>query len=140
MKVLRKIKLAFSILFLALVLGCGSESIVFFIVGISATWQDVDDPNHRIELRWSEENEGMESGIFTGREQHDTEDVLNDNLISGMYDGVNVAFTILRRKADPMQEVTYTGTMDTIMIHPDTAQVVRFDLFSEEEGSLILEN
>lgn len=70
------------------------------------------------------ENKNAKRGIFTGREIHATDTLRDNNLISGTFDGENIAFTILRRKIDPDEEITYTGLMETMEVG-DSARVVR---------------
>ena len=137
MKSIKKLKSVISVVFILTILSCGSELVIPFIIGLSATWQDVNDPDHRIEIRPSMENRNAKSGIFTGRELHETDDLRDSNLISGTFEGENIAFTILRRKIDPDEEVTYSGIMQTVE-EGDSARVVRIELTSSE-GPLILE-
>jgi hypothetical protein len=91
-------------------LRCGTETILL-IVAFSANWQFEDDPAHTIEFRQDSENNCMSEGIFTGREFHETNDDLDDNLLAGSFRGDEIEFIIQRRGIG--EEAKFEGYMET---------------------------
>lgn len=118
--------------------GCSSDSGggTTFIPAFNATWA-VDGTNgvYRINLQPNEANQNVESGVFNGDEQHDNDDNLDGNLLSGSFNGLDIVFTIVRDSTDHSKDVQYKGKM--IPISETNHSIIRIDL-SSSEGAIVL--
>lgn len=128
---MHSIKKALVITFLSLIVACGAETVaaIVFIPAFTATWPDANDSEHRLNIQSNDE--GKESGIIFGDEQHDSNADKRGDL-SGKFNGLNIEITIER----PTGNITYTGKM--IPTSDEDHQIIRME-FSSSEDNLILE-
>ena len=118
-----------------LVIGCGPETLaIVFIPAFAATWNVENNLDYRIDLQPDEANKGVHAGVFEGQEEHDTNNDLNENPLSGSFDGLEIEFTIQRPNN---VQVHYSGKM--IPVSDEDHTIVRIELNSSE-GSLVLAN
>ncbi|WP_200979373.1 hypothetical protein [Echinicola sp. 20G] len=130
MRISNFIRIGIFVLFLGLNVSCGVEAVVFIPL-FSATWPDINDEDHFIELRPDSENQNVESGIFAGTEQHfGNQFDLDGNLLSGKFSGYNIEFIIQRGSGD----IKYSG----VFITDDNENIIRIELTSEKGDPLIL--
>lgn len=139
MKTYSLIKKTLVIIIASIILACGAETIaaLVFIPAFAATWPDANDSEHRISLQPEGENLGVESGIFDGDEQHDSDNTRDGNKLEGSFNGLNIEFTI-ERLSNNDQDTTYvqfTGTM--IPSSDEDHTITRINLNSSQE-TLIL--
>ncbi|GAB3659678.1 hypothetical protein GCM10028791_33170 [Echinicola sediminis] len=128
MKTPNFIKMLMVSLVLGMASGCGAEAVVFIPL-FSATWPDVNDPDHQIVLRQDSENTNVSSGIFAGFELHDSDFEKNDKLLSGRFNGYDIEF-IIQRETD----VKFKGKFIT----DDNENIIRIELVSTDGEQLIL--
>jgi len=124
-------------IFFTLILGaCSSDSAGGgggFIPTFNATWAvDGTDGAYRMDLQPNEANKNVESGVFNGEEQHDNNDDLDGNPLSGSFDGRSIEYTIQR---PGNKKVQFKGTM--IPVSDDNQTIIRIDL-SSSEGNIVL--
>lgn len=124
-------------IFFTLIMGaCSSDSGAGgggFIPTFNATWAvDGTDGAYRMDLQPNEANKNVESGVFNGEEQHDNDDDLDGNPLSGSFNGLSIEYTIQRANHN---SVKYTGKM--IPISDENHTIIRIDL-SSSEGNIVL--
>ncbi len=135
MGTINKVKKTVIILFASLIVACGTETILLsiFIPAFAANWPVVGDTQYFFDLRPDDED-NVESGTFTGREEHGSGDFRDNNPITGSFDGLMIEFTIARQNGDV---ITYTGEMEPIS--DENHNIIRIELESSE-GPLVLGN
>ena len=133
MKTFYLFKRSFIALTLFVVIGCGAETLaaIIFIPAFAATWPVVGNDEYRLDLQPDADNKGVESGVFAGVEEHDSDATKRDSLF-GSFNGLNIEFTIRR----PAGGVQYTGTMTPASDTDHT--IVKIVLNSSSEGRLVL--
>ena len=123
------------VLFMSLTsIRCGTELIILAIVAFSATWDVEGDPDHTIEFRQDFENRMVPMGIFTGREFHQSNPDLDQNLLAGSFNGKDIEFIIQRRNIG--QEIKYQGIMETT--GPDDNSTAVKMILDSSIGTLVL--
>lgn len=127
-------RLFFGALTILCIAGCDSSGgDAAFIPTFNATWA-VDGTNgaYRMDLQPNEANKNVEKGVFNGEEQHDNDDTLDGNPLSGSFNGRNIEYTIQRPEN---KQIKFSGKM--IPISDENTQIIRIEL-SSSEGSIVL--
>ncbi len=121
--------------FILLIAGCSSDAGggTTFIPTFNATWAvEGTDGAYRMDLQPNEANKNVESGVFNGEEQNDNDDDLDNNPLSGSFNGLDIKYTI---KRDNHVNIEYKGKM--IPISDENHSIIRIDL-SSSEGNIVL--
>ncbi len=124
-----------AVFFTLVMIGCSSDAGGggAFIPTFNATWEvDGTDGSYRMDLQPNEANKNVESGVFNGEEQHDDDDDLDNNPLSGSFNGLDIKYTI---KRDNHVNIEYKGKM--IPISDENHSIIRIDL-SSSEGNIVL--
>lgn len=130
METINIIKKSVVITFASIIMACGAETLaaIVFIPAFAATWPDANDIEHRVNIQ--SDDEGKESGIIFGDEQHDSDSDKRGKL-SGKFDGLNIEITIER----PTGDITYIGKM--IPTSDEDHQIIRIELSSSEDNLIL---
>ncbi|MEW4922910.1 hypothetical protein [Algibacter sp. 2305UL17-15] len=130
METFNVMKKSLVITFASIILACGAETLaaIVFIPAFTATWPDANDIEHRVNIQ--SDDEGKESGIIFGDEQHDSDSDKRGDL-SGSFNGLNIEFTVER----PTGDIKFIGKM--IPVSNEDHNITRIELNSSE-GKLIL--
>jgi hypothetical protein len=132
MKTMNSLKKTVIILFASFIVACGAETVaaLIFLPAFAATWPDVNDDEHFIDLRPVGEDGELESGAITGFESHDS-DPNKEGDLTGKFNGLNIEFTVER----PNGNIKFTGKMTPIS---DTEHTITKIELTSSEGVLVL--
>jgi hypothetical protein len=134
MKTLSLIKKSVIIALMSIIIACGAETVIatVFIPAFAATWPVKGFDDYSIDLQPDEENKGVKSGIFEGKElNHPTDLNKQNNFLSGSFDQLNIEFTIER----PNGNIKYSRRMIPVSDEDHTIKQINL---SSSEGDLVL--
>ncbi|SDL61241.1 hypothetical protein [Kriegella aquimaris] len=126
---------------LAGITSCGSSDSpgTIFIPDFTATWPVEGDEDYFMNLQYPSndtkyDNGPLHSGEILGEEQHnDGDDPRHNNILKGIFNGLDIEFTIERENGD---KIEYKGKMTPIS--ETNHFIVKISLNSPQEGAMVL--